>query len=75
MRPVKRFADGRMISKSKVADRSRCGKQAYSSRKIAKQRAAFSSKMTGEKIEAYKCRNGCHAWHLGHPPGSREAAA
>jgi hypothetical protein len=74
MRPVTSTDELGKVSRSKIAATSPCGKQAYSSKKVAKQRAVFSSKMTGETIEAYKCKRGCHAWHLGHPPGTKVAA-
>lgn len=48
-----------------------CGKVSYSSRKIAISVAKRTSREKGELIEAYKCKRGCHAWHLGHPIGSR----
>jgi cytochrome c5 len=48
----------------------RCSKLAYPSKKVAKQRAAAESRATGERIEAYHCYR-CHAYHIGHPPGSR----
>lgn len=53
----------------KVVPSRRCGKLAYSSKKLALSQAAIARRETGERIEAYKCRNGCHCWHLGHPPG------
>lgn len=61
-------ATGR-VQRSKIVRTSRCGKQSYSSPKIAKAKAKASSKMSGEHIEAYHCiKPGCHAWHIGHPP-------
>lgn len=53
---------------------SPCGKLAYSSRKLALSTAAIQARATGEQIEAYKCTRGCHAWHIGHPAGSRTTA-
>lgn len=50
---------------------SACGKLAYSSRKYAKQMARLKSIESGELIEAYRCPKSCHAFHIGHPPGSR----
>jgi hypothetical protein len=63
------------VERSKIAEQTPCRKQGYSSRKMALERAAVARRETGEEIEAYKCRNGCHCWHIGHPPGSRERAS
>lgn len=46
----------------------RCGKRAYSSRKVALHAAAMARQIAGENIHAYKCEP-CHCWHIGHPPG------
>lgn len=65
--------DGRgVVTKRSVTGPRRCGKSCYSSKKMAKQRASELRKELQEPIEAYKCYR-CHAWHLGHPPGWREA--
>lgn len=61
--------DGR-VRREQVVRWSGCGKVAYSSRKLAKDRAKRSSHVTGELIHAYHCHP-CHAWHIGHPIGSR----
>lgn len=55
------------------ADRARCGcgKQTYSSKKLAKAVAKAQSRATGEPIEAFHCFR-AHGYHLGHPPGWRE---
>lgn len=45
----------------------KCGKQGYSSKKLAKATAANQSRETGERIEAYHCFGG-HCYHIGHPP-------
>lgn len=65
--------DGRsLLAKREVTGPRRCGKSCYSAKKQAKQRAVELSKRLGEPIEAYKCFK-CHAFHVGHPPGWREA--
>lgn len=64
-----RLATGQRFRKN--AARRGCGKVAYSSKKHAKGAAARQSIETGETIKAYKCTRGCHAWHIGHPPGTR----
>lgn len=46
----------------------RCGKRAYSSRKLALHAAAMARKIAGENVHVYKC-GPCHCWHIGHPPG------
>lgn len=73
MRPVKTHsAQGRLVAKRNVVGPRRCRKQCYTSKKIAKARAVAVSKEIGEPIHAYKCVP-CHAWHIGHPPGWKEA--
>lgn len=59
------------VTRTKVTPRSACGKFAYSSRKIAAAAAKAQTRNTGEYIVAYRCKRGCHCWHVGHPPGSR----
>ncbi len=66
---------GRTVIRRKTVPSDRCGKQAHSSRKIAAAAAKRASKESGERIEVYHCRRGCHAWHIGHPPGTKEAVA
>lgn len=61
------------VVRSKVLRRTPCGKQGYSSRKIAAGRAAIVRRDHGEAVHHYHCRD-CHCWHIGHPPGSRSAA-
>ena len=63
------------LERTHAVPSERCGKLAYSSRKVAKMYARFQSRETGEMIEAYRCVRGCHCWHIGHPPGSREQVA
>lgn len=75
MRPFVHLDDHGKVHRSKVSRVSACGKQAYSSRKLAKGRAATQAKATGEPIEAYKCTAGCHCWHIGHPRGWRKEHA
>lgn len=71
MRPVTRVANGTgKVTRSKVVERTPCGKQGYSSKKLAKTNAAISARETGDLIEAYKCRAGCHCWHIGHMQGA-----
>lgn len=69
------YSDGERlrVRRSKVIEHTRCGKQGYTSRKIALGRAAVEARESGEDIRAYKCTAGCHLYHLGHPPGSRVA--
>lgn len=58
------------VSRSKVKRQGsscRCGKQAYTSKKIAKATAKAQTRATGELIEAYHCYAG-HCFHIGHPP-------
>lgn len=59
------------MRRSRIARSSTCGKIAYSSRKEAAAAAKAQTRATGELIEAYHCRRGCHAHHIGHPPGTR----
>lgn len=70
MRPKARPSDitGRVV-RTKVVRTSPCGKHAYTSRKIALEVAGAQRRATGENIQAYKCRRGCHCFHIGHPPG------
>lgn len=73
MRPVvvTDWETGR-VSRSKVnrqGSSCSCGKQAYTSKKIAKATAKAQSRATGEDIEAYHCYAG-HCFHIGHRPGS-----
>lgn len=69
MRPrtIVDYATGQ-VSRTKILERTPCGKQGYTSRKLAATKAKRSSKETGERIEAYRCER-CHVWHIGHPPG------
>lgn len=70
MRPVTHTdPDTGTMHRSKVARTSKCGKQTYSSMKLAKATAKHQSKMSGDDIEAYHCYV-CHGNHLGHVPGS-----
>ena len=58
---------GRQPKQVKVRSiRTLCGKQGYSSKKVALAKAKASARDTGEDIRAYRCPRGCHAWHLGH---------
>lgn len=52
-----------------------CGKQGYTSRKVALEKAAIARRETDEPIQAYRCTRGGHCWHLGHPPGWRAQQA
>jgi len=66
MRAKVRFnADGEAYRDRQVP--SACGKLAYASKKLAKQKAAEQTRFSGEFIEAYHCYR-CHAHHIGHPP-------
>lgn len=59
------------VTRTPIRRQTPCGKQGYSSKKIAKYHANVQRKATGEDIEAYRCwKPGCHCWHLGHRPGS-----
>lgn len=66
----RRMVDGKMRA-VRVQRTSRCGKAAYRGRKVALAKAAEQTRITGELIEAYRCPYGCHAWHIGHPPGTK----
>lgn len=68
MQPHVEIGDDGKVYRHKVT-KSRCGKNAYTSRKLALSAAAIARKTTGEDIRAYKCPYGCHAWHQGHPAG------
>lgn len=68
MRAVVRASDAGKVHRVHAVP-SACGKLAYTSRKRAKAAAAVNRREFGENVEAYKCPNGCHAWHIGHPPG------
>jgi hypothetical protein len=60
---------------SRTGSRScRCGKQAYTSKKLAKAVAVAQSKASGDQIEAYHCYIG-HCFHIGHVPGSVRRAS
>lgn len=71
MRPITHVDPARgKVERSKIdrsGTRCRCGKRAYSSKKIAKAKAAERSTSAGEVIEAYHCYVG-HCHHVGHPP-------
>lgn len=76
MRPVTHVhPDTGLVVRSKVIGGTACGKQGYSSRKLAKSTAAIQSRNTGETLTAYHCTRGCHCWHIGHPPGTRAVAS
>ena len=62
------------VVRSKVQRTSRCGKQSYSSMKVAKATAKAQTRLSGEFIEAYHCF-GCHAAHIGHPPKAHDFRA
>lgn len=75
MRPVTHVhPETGLVQRSHVRRDTPCGKNGYSGRKLAVTRAKAASKATGETIEAYHCK-GCHAWHIGHPPGTRQQVA
>lgn len=60
--------NGRVHRQHTIAH-SPCGKQAYTSRKLAATAAAQARKATdGDDIRAYRCIDGCHCWHIGHRP-------
>lgn len=61
------------VSRTKVARSTQCGKQGYSSKKLAIATAKHQSKLSGDQIEAYHCFS-CHAFHCGHVPGSPRSA-
>lgn len=71
MRPVTHTDPARgKVERDKVdrtGTRCRCGKRAYSSKKMAKAKAIERSKVSGEHIEAYHCYIG-HCYHVGHAP-------
>ena len=67
-RTIVDFATGK-VTRSMLISNTPCGKNGYTSRKLAASVAKRSSKETGDHIEAYRCKNGCHCWHIGHPPG------
>lgn len=67
MKPRTIAHDSGLITRSKVVKITACGKQGYSSKKMAKASAVHSARMTGDDIRAYKC-DGCHCWHIGHTP-------
>lgn len=60
------------VSKPAVTWSERCKKMSYSKHKIAKHQASIQRRNSGEEIEAYRCQRGCCAWHIGHPPGTRD---
>lgn len=72
MRPITVLTDTGVIVRTTVQRRTRCGKQGYSSRKVAAATAKAESRRSGETIHAYHCGT-CHAFHIGHPIGSRVA--
>jgi len=63
--------DDGSVTHADVRRDSPCGKAAYRKRKVALAVAKRVTLETGELIQAYRCVRGCHAWHLGHPPGTR----
>ncbi len=67
-----RDGDGVVRGRTKIITQTACGKQGYTSRKVAKNRAAIARHETGEPIHAYKCV-ACHLHHIGHPLGWRAA--
>lgn len=69
MRPVRHGGENndQKAVRSKVRRRTDCGKQGYTSKKLAKATAKAQSRFTGETIHPYHCF-GCHCWHIGHPP-------
>lgn len=69
-----RTSDGVIVGRTKVLKRTPCGKNGYTSRKLALAAAAAARRATGEPIDAYKCTR-CHLHHIGHPPGWRAAQA
>lgn len=76
MRARTKVSEGGKVYRQRILKRGRCGcpKQAYATKKLAKERAVFETKATGETIEAYHCQQG-HCWHIGHPPGYGRARA
>lgn len=71
MRPVRHIeAETGKVIRSHVARSDRCRKLSYASRKRAAATAKAQTRATGELIEPYHC-GPCHAWHIGHPPGTR----
>jgi hypothetical protein len=57
------------VTRTQLIPHTPCGKNGYTTRKIAAAVAKRASKETGDTIEAYRCKRGCHCWHIGHPPG------
>lgn len=66
-RKIRAQGDG-SVHTVKMVMSSRCGKNGYSSRKLALHAAAMARKIAGENVHVYKC-GPCHCWHIGHPPG------
>lgn len=66
------LATGAVYGTTKVITNPRCGcgKQGYTSKKVAKMHAAIARRDFGEPIIAYRCTAPrAHWWHIGHPPG------
>ncbi len=60
------------IVRSKIDRRGGpCGKNRYATRKVAKSTAKSQGRLLGEELIAYHCTRGCHAWHIGHPYGTK----
>lgn len=67
MRATVRYdSDGRAY-RDRIGKSAACNKQTYATKKLAKERAGYQSRSSGEHIEAYHCFR-CHCFHLGHPP-------
>lgn len=71
MRAPTTFGTDGKAHRTRVLTRTACGKNGYTTKKLAKQVAAMQRKDSGEPIFAYRCPHGCHVWHIGHPPGWR----
>lgn len=67
MRPVTHVDQTGYVHRSKTITHTPCGKQGYTSRKLAATAAAISRRASGQNIRPYRC-DGCHCWHIGHPP-------
>lgn len=68
MRPQVRVdVQSGVVERTTVLRTSACGKQAYTSKKVAKAHAK-AQRRTGENVESYHCF-ACHCYHLGHVPG------
>ncbi len=68
MKPATHVDQQGRVHRSKTITHTPCDKQGYTSRELAATAAAIRRLATGDNITAYKCRDGCHCWHIGHTP-------